>query len=196
VGWRVQRLDRREPAVDKRLEDSPVMDEDSIDVDQQTTDRVIVSWLQVRQGFVWNLRKNGLPLGARPFEVGERRVSVRRDQLVKLCCCSQAPATASASWCWIETCEFMVKRSAVVSLASMALSTLFTSSLAAACRRIGITLSAFSRCLSSCRTTRPSELRSPSLLKTRPRSIDPFLKAALVAGPSVSRALNDLKCRL
>ena len=64
---------------------------------------------------------------------------------------------------------------------------------AVATRTIGTTLSAAIMCLSSCSTTRPSDLRSASLLKTRPTWMLPFLNAARVAGPSVSNVNVCLK---
>src|SRR5712691_3700635 len=70
----------------------------------------------------------------------------------KLCCCSQTLVTASASWCRSCTWAFIWTRSAVVSLALISLSTFLASSEATAWRRIGTTLSAASRCLSSCST--------------------------------------------
>jgi hypothetical protein len=54
------------------------MDEDPVDMDLKTTERVIVARLEVRESGVWHLREDRLPLGPSGVEVGQGAVSIHR----------------------------------------------------------------------------------------------------------------------
>ena len=76
LSWRIQRLQLVIRVCFDAVEHATVMDEDPVDMDLKTTERVIIARLEVRESGIWHLREDRLPLCASGVEVGQRSVSV------------------------------------------------------------------------------------------------------------------------
>ena len=112
--------------------------------------------------------------------------------------CSHCLATSSGSFLSTSTCLLRSVRSSVVILAL----TLLTRSAnawpyasAVALLTTGVTLSAGCRFLSSSSSTQPLAAIWPSVVKSRPTWMSPFLSAATVSGPPESSDLKSLNFR-